>query len=187
MSSRSRATLRRRFAPKCLSRQQPAIQRPMGGRHAPLHWLLVTGCWLLEHFGRRPSQSLHGRVRRVRQKHEEGLPRFARSVSTTGSQHPAHSGTSRHVLFTGCCSVGCWLLEHFGRRPLRARREDLAENLAMLRHVVLNVLRLDKLAMLRHVVLNVLRLDKSVFGGISVKRKELTWDDDKLLSLMLAA
>ena len=171
MSSRSRATLRRRFAPKCLSRQQPAIQRPMGGRHAPLHWLLVTGCWLLEHFGRRPSQSLHGRVRRVRQKHEEGLPRFARSVSTTGSQHPAHSGTSRHVLFTGCCSVGCWLLEHFGRRPLRARREDLAENLAMLRHVVLNVLRLDK----------------SVFGGISVKRKELTWDDDKLLSLMLAA
>jgi hypothetical protein len=26
-----------------------------------------------------------------------------------------------------------------------------------------------------------------VFGGISVKRKELTWDDDKLLSLMLAA
>ena len=63
------------------------------------------------------------------------------------------------------------MLGHFGRRPLRARREDLAENLAMLRHVVLNVLRLDK----------------SVFGGISVKRKELTWDDDKLLSLMLAA
>ena len=73
--------------------------------------------------------------------------------------------------FTGRCAIGCWLLEHFGRRPLRARREDLAENLAMLRHVVLNVLRLDK----------------SVFGGISVKRKELAWDDDKLLSLMLAA
>ena len=53
----------------------------------------------------------------------------------------------------------------------RARREDLAENLAMLRHVVINVLRLDK----------------SVFGGISVKRKELTWDDEKLLGLMLAA
>ena len=47
--------------------------------------------------------------------------------------------------------------------------------------------RRENLAMLRHVVLNVLRLDKSVFGGISVKRKELTWDDDKLLSLMLAA
>ena len=42
-------------------------------------------------------------------------------------------------------------------------------------------------AMLRHVVINVLRLDKSVFGGISVKRKELTWDDEKLLGLMLAA
>ena len=41
--------------------------------------------------------------------------------------------------------------------------------------------------MLRHVVINVLRLDKSVFGGISVKRKKLTWDDDKLLKLMLAA
>ena len=53
----------------------------------------------------------------------------------------------------------------------RARREDLAENLAMLRHVVLNVLRLDK----------------SVFGGISVKRRELAWDDDKLLKLMAAA
>ena len=53
----------------------------------------------------------------------------------------------------------------------RARREDLAENLTMLRHVVLNVLRLDK----------------SVFGGISVKRRELAWDDDKLLKLMAAA
>ena len=41
--------------------------------------------------------------------------------------------------------------------------------------------------MLRHVVLNVLRLDKSVFGGISVKRKELTRDDDNLPGLMLAA
>ena len=41
--------------------------------------------------------------------------------------------------------------------------------------------------MLRHVVINVLRLDKSVFGGISVKRKELTLDDEKLLGLMLAA
>ena len=66
------------------------------------------------------------------------------------------------------------MLKHFGRRPSkgsRARREDLAENLAMLRQVVLNVLRLDK----------------SVFGGISVKRKELAWDDDKLLKLMAAA
>jgi len=51
------------------------------------------------------------------------------------------------------------------------RREDIAENLAMQRYVVINVLRLDK----------------SVVGGISVKRKELTWDDDKLLRLMMAA
>ena len=65
-----------------------------------------------------------------------------------------------------------WTLDmDFDEDRSRARREDLAENLAMLRHVVMNVLRLDK----------------SVFGGISVKRKELTWDDDKLLKLMLAA
>ena len=65
-----------------------------------------------------------------------------------------------------------WILDmDFDEDRSRARREDLAENLAMLRHVVINVLRLDK----------------SVFGGISVKRKELTWDDDKLLALMLAA
>ena len=96
------------------------------------------------------------------------------SLRSEVPQQPAASvqwDTDVRPLFTGRCAVGCWLLEHFGRRPLRARREDLAENLAMLRHVVLNVLRLDK----------------SVFGGISVKRKELTWDDDKLLSLMLAA
>ena len=39
----------------------------------------------------------------------------------------------------------------------------------------------------RHVVLNVLRLDKSAFGGASMRRKELAWDDDKLLKLMAAA
>ena len=56
-----------------------------------------------------------------------------------------------------------WILDmDFDEDRSRARREDLAENLAMLRHVVINVLRLDK----------------SVFGGISVKRKELTWDDE---------
>ena len=65
-----------------------------------------------------------------------------------------------------------WMLDmDFDEDRSRARREDLAENLAMLRHVVVNVLRLDK----------------SVFGGISVKRKELTWDDEKLPGLMLAA
>ena len=65
-----------------------------------------------------------------------------------------------------------WTLDmDFDEDRSRARTEDIAENLAMLRHVVINVLRLDK----------------SLFGGISVKRKELTWDDDKLLKLMQAA
>ena len=35
--------------------------------------------------------------------------------------------------------------------------------------------------------MNVLRLDRSVFGGISVKRKEFMWDDGKLVRLMAAA
>ena len=67
----------------------------------------------------------------------------------------------------------CWRTDDIGRFEdrSRARAEDIAENLAMLRHVVINVLRLDK----------------SLFGGISVKRKELTWDDGKLLKLMQAA
>ena len=65
-----------------------------------------------------------------------------------------------------------WTLDmDFDEDRSRARTEDIAENLAMLRHVVVNVLRLDK----------------SLFGGISVKRKELTWDDEKLLKLMQAA
>lgn len=65
-----------------------------------------------------------------------------------------------------------WILDmDFDEDRSRARTEDIAENLAMLRHVALNVLRLDK----------------SIFGGISVKRKELVWDDDKLLKLMIAA
>ena len=65
-----------------------------------------------------------------------------------------------------------WTLDmDFDEDRSRARTQDIAENLAMLRHIVVNVLRLDK----------------SLFGGISVKRKELTWDDDKLLKLMQAA
>lgn len=65
-----------------------------------------------------------------------------------------------------------WILDmDFDEDRSRARTENIAENLAMLRHIVLNVLRLDK----------------SIFGGISVKRKELVWDDDKLLKLMIAA
>ena len=65
-----------------------------------------------------------------------------------------------------------WTLDmDFDEDRSRASTQDIAENLAMLRHIVVNVLRLDK----------------SLFGGISVKRKELTWDDDKLLKLMQAA
>ena len=65
-----------------------------------------------------------------------------------------------------------WILDmNFDEDRSRARRGNIAENLAMLRHVALNVLHLDK----------------SIFGGISVKCKELTWDDGKLLELMLAA
>lgn len=65
-----------------------------------------------------------------------------------------------------------WTLDmDFDEDRSRARTENIAENLAMLRHVVINVLRLDK----------------TLFGGISVKRKELTWDDNKLLKLMIAA
>ena len=65
-----------------------------------------------------------------------------------------------------------WILDmDFDEDRSRARTENIAENLAMLRHVVLNVLRLDR----------------SLFGGISVKRKELAWDDEKLLKVMQAA
>ena len=65
-----------------------------------------------------------------------------------------------------------WILDmDFDEDRSRARMGNIAENLTMPRHVVLNVLRLDK----------------SIFGGISVKRKELTWDDDKLFRLMVAA
>ena len=63
-----------------------------------------------------------------------------------------------------------WILDmNFDEDRSRARRGNIAENLAMLRHVALNVLHLDK----------------SIFGGISVKCKELTWDDGKLLGFML--
>ena len=87
------------------------------------------------------------------------------------------------LLAAGCCSTSAagrlrgvearhWTLDmDFDEDRSRARTEDIAENLAMLRHVVINVLRLDK----------------SLFGGINVKRKELTWDDVKLLKLMQAA
>ena len=54
---------------------------------------------------------------------------------------------------------------------LRARTKNAAENLAMLRHVVLNVLQLDK----------------TLVGGTSSKCKELSWDDKKRLKLIVSA
>ena len=65
-----------------------------------------------------------------------------------------------------------WILDmDFDEDHSRARTGNAAENLAMPRHVVLNVLRLDR----------------TIFGGISKKRKELTWNEDKLFRLLLAA
>ena len=64
-----------------------------------------------------------------------------------------------------------WTLDvSFDEDRSRARTKNAAENLAMLRHVVLNILRLDK----------------SIVAGISTKCKELTWDDDKRYKLIIA-
>ena len=65
-----------------------------------------------------------------------------------------------------------WTLDMtFGEDWSRARTQNAAENLAMLRHVVLNVLQLDK----------------TIVGGTIAKCKEMTWDDDKRLKLIVAA
>ena len=65
-----------------------------------------------------------------------------------------------------------WTLDMtFDEDRSRARTKNAAENLAMLRHVVLNVLKLDK----------------TIIGGTSTKCKELTWDDDKRFKLIVAA
>ena len=65
-----------------------------------------------------------------------------------------------------------WILDmEFDEDRSRARTGAIAENLAMLRHVALNVLRLNK----------------SVFGGISVRRKVLTWSEEKLFRTVLAS
>jgi len=65
-----------------------------------------------------------------------------------------------------------WTLDlDFDEDRPRTRSNDIAENVVMLGHIVINVLSLDK----------------SLFSSISVKRKELTWDGDKLFELVLAA
>ena len=65
-----------------------------------------------------------------------------------------------------------WTLDMtFDEDRSRARTKNAAENLAMLRHVVLNILKLDK----------------TIIGGISTKCRELTWDDEKRFRLITAA
>ena len=65
-----------------------------------------------------------------------------------------------------------WVLDmDFDEDHSRARSKHAAENLAMLRHVAINVLRLDK----------------SVSGGIGRKRKELTWNEEKLFNAIMSA
>lgn len=65
-----------------------------------------------------------------------------------------------------------WVLDmEFDEDHSRARDGHSAENLAMLRHLVINVLRADK----------------SIFGGINRKRKELMWNDGKLFRVVTSA
>ena len=43
---------------------------------------------------------------------------FARSVPAAGSQQSSvQREADGDALITGRCAAGCWLLEHFGRRP----------------------------------------------------------------------
>ncbi len=65
-----------------------------------------------------------------------------------------------------------WVLDmEFDEDHSRARGGHSAENLAMLRQLAINVLRVDK----------------SVFGGINRKRKELTWNEEKLYQVVMSA
>ena len=65
-----------------------------------------------------------------------------------------------------------WVLDmEFDEDRSRARKGHSAENLAMLRHMALNVLRLDK----------------SICGGINRKRKELTWDEEAQYRVIASA
>lgn len=45
----------------------------------------------------------------------------------------------------------------------------------------------ENLILLRHLEINVLRADKSIFDGINRKRKELMWNDGKLLRVVTSA
>ena len=154
--------------------QQPAASnsassgKRTGGSPLPTgRWLLAAGCWNTSAAGRLKVCMVESTVYDTSTRKTTGETRFFISSLPVDPKRAleairAHWGVEAMH----------WILDmDFDEDRSRARREGLAENLAMLRHVVINVLRLDK----------------SLFGGISVKRKELTWDDDKLLGLMLAA
>ena len=69
------SSFRRRFAPKCLSSQQPTAQRPVGsGRESTLHWLLVAGCCIAEALRPQAAQRVEGEAGRPR-----GEPRDAQT------------------------------------------------------------------------------------------------------------
>ena len=45
----------------------------------------------------------------------------------------------------------------------------------------------ENLAVMRHIVFDMIRRDKVTSGGIKRKKKEMTWSQDKMLKVLLAA
>ena len=45
----------------------------------------------------------------------------------------------------------------------------------------------ENLAVMRHIVFDMIRRDKVTSGGIKGKKKEVTWSQDKMLEVLLAA
>ena len=65
-----------------------------------------------------------------------------------------------------------WTLDMvFDEDHSRARSRYAAENLAVMRHIVFDMIRRDKVTS----------------GGIKRKKKEMTWSEDKMLMVLLAA
>ena len=148
--------------------QQFSVQWEADGSPLPTgRWLLAAGCWNTSAAGRLKVCMVESVVCNKGTGKTTCETRFFISSLPVNPKRALEAIRAHWGL-----EAMHWILDmDFDEDRSRARREDLAENLAMLRHIVINVLRLDK----------------SVFGGISVKRKELTWDDDKLLRLMIAA
>ena len=94
-------------SPKAMSIRGASSNSASSGKRTGALSPLVAGCWLLEHFGRRPSQSLHGRVRRVQQEHREDEARFARSIPVFSNQQSAFSKERRR---RRRLAAGGWLL-----------------------------------------------------------------------------